>query len=241
MGAERRERGLRTDRGATIATQLSLVRDVQRVDAEDLAGAATSGRTGTASSSIAMPTPEARAISLSAVATPPRVGSLSTRMPGAARAARAPARAAARCRSRSSASSSRSSRASSIAMPCSPSGPRRAPRRRAGRARPRARTPARHARRARRGDEDAVGLAALHHLGVAGDDRDACLGGGRRHRLDDPAEVGDREAFLENEAHREVQRRGARIARSLTVPCTASLPMSPPGKNSGLDDVASRW
>ena len=33
----------------------------------------------------------------------------------------------------------------------------------------------------------------------------------------------------------EAQRPAPLIARSLTVPCTASLPMSPPGKNSGRD------
>jgi hypothetical protein len=60
------------------------------------------------------------------------------------------------------------------------------------------------------GDEDAVALALLHHLGVAGDDRHAGLARRLRHRVDDALEVGEREAFFQDEAGREVQRLGAR-------------------------------
>ena len=37
-------------------------------------------------------------------------------------------------------------------------------------------------------------------------------------------------------AHDSAIGRAPHIARSFTVPCTASLPMSPPGKNRGLHD-----
>jgi hypothetical protein len=46
-------------------------------------------------------------------------------------------------------------------------------------------------------------------------------------------QVGQREAFLQDEAGREVQRARPITATSLTVPCTDRQPMSPPGKNSG--------
>ena len=67
-----------------------------------------------------------------------------------------------------------------------------------------------HHAHARRVDEDAVALALLHHLGVAGDDRHARLPRGLRHRLDDALEVREREALLEDEAGGEVQRLRAR-------------------------------
>ena len=58
-------------------------------------------------------------------------------------------------------------------------------------------------------DVAAVGLALLHHLGVAGDDLDAGRRGGRLHRLGDADQVGDSEALLEDEPGRQVQRGGA--------------------------------
>ena len=56
------------------------------------------------------------------------------------------------------------------------------------------------------GDVAAVGLAALDDLGVAGDDLHPGDGGRARHRVGDPPQVGDREALLEDEPGREVQR-----------------------------------
>ena len=58
-------------------------------------------------------------------------------------------------------------------------------------------------------DVAAVGLALLDHLGVAGDDLHPGRGGRVPHGLGDPAQVGDREALLEDEPGRQVQRRGA--------------------------------
>jgi hypothetical protein len=55
-------------------------------------------------------------------------------------------------------------------------------------------------------DVAAVGLALLHHLGVAGDDLHPGRGGGVPHGLGDLVQVGDREAFLEDEPGRQVQR-----------------------------------
>ena len=94
--------------------------------------------------------------------------------------------------------------------------------------------PSGHDADAGRGDEDAVAFAAVHDLGIAGDEGDARLGAGLPHRGDDALEVGHRQPFFENERRREVTAAVAPpTARSLTVPWTASLPMSPPGKNSG--------
>jgi hypothetical protein len=57
-------------------------------------------------------------------------------------------------------------------------------------------------------DEDAVALAAVHHLGVAGDDGD--FGRGRRaaHRFHHAAQVGERKPLLQDEARGEVERLG---------------------------------
>lgn len=59
-----------------------------------------------------------------------------------------------------------------------------------------------------RGDVAAVGLAALHHLGVPGHDRHLRRRGGPRHRRADPPQVLDREALLQDETGRQVQRPG---------------------------------
>ena len=55
-------------------------------------------------------------------------------------------------------------------------------------------------------DEYAITLAALDHLGVAGDDRHA--GGARRvgHRMDDAREIGEGQALFEDEAGGEPER-----------------------------------
>ena len=55
-----------------------------------------------------------------------------------------------------------------------------------------------------------------------------------RPSIDDALQLGEREAFFEDEARRSGQSGAAPIiATSLSVPCTARQPMSPPGKNSG--------
>ncbi len=83
------------------------------------------------------------------------------------------------------------------------------------------------------GDEDLVALAAVDDLGVAGDQRDARLVAGRAHRATIRSQVGERQTFLEDERRREKSGSAPPTARSLTVPWTASRPMSPPGKKSG--------
>ena len=58
-------------------------------------------------------------------------------------------------------------------------------------------------------DEAAVAVALLDHLGVAGDDVHARLGGRLTHGDEDPLEVRDREALFEDEADAQVERLGA--------------------------------
>ena len=58
-------------------------------------------------------------------------------------------------------------------------------------------------------DENAVAVAAIDYLGVAGNDRHAHFAGGRRHRLDHAAERFHRQSFFEDEARGEIERLGA--------------------------------
>ena len=99
----------------------------------------------------------------------------------------------------------------------------------------------RHEADAGRGHVEAVGLAALDHLRVAGRDRDTRRApAASRHRRRDPAQVGDREALPRRRSRPRAQSgRAPETARSLTVPLTASSPMSPPGKKSGLTTYES--
>ena len=60
-----------------------------------------------------------------------------------------------------------------------------------------------------RRDEDLIALAAVDDLRVARDELDARLVARAPHRADDALEVGDREALLEHERRREIQRRRA--------------------------------
>ncbi len=59
---------------------------------------------------------------------------------------------------------------------------------------------------ARGGDEDAVALAALDHLGVAGRDRHAGLARGGAHRIDDALQRRQRQALLEHQRAGERER-----------------------------------
>ena len=73
--------------------ELALVGDVQRIEAQQLAGRRAPRRArGSASSSISMPTPRATAISFRVVARPPRVGSRRQRMRRARRSSMAATR-----------------------------------------------------------------------------------------------------------------------------------------------------
>ena len=56
-------------------------------------------------------------------------------------------------------------------------------------------------------DEDAVGRAVLHHFGVAGDDINAGLPGGRGHRIDNGFEVAAREPLFNDERGAQTQGR----------------------------------
>ena len=62
----------------------------------------------------------------------------------------------------------------------------------------------RHHADARGVDEQLVRLAAVHHLGVAGDDGHAGLGRGRRHAGEDAVQGVDGQAFLQDQAAGQV-------------------------------------
>ncbi len=83
-------------------------------------------------------------------------------------------------------------------------------------------------------DEQAVRAAFLDNLGIAGDDLH--IGSGRcpAQGIHNAPQHFDRQALLNDESGTEIQGRCPPIAKSLTVPCTASEPMSPPGKKSGF-------
>ena len=66
--------------------------------------------------------------------------------------------------------------------------------------------PGRHDTDAGGVDEQAVGLAALDHLGVAGDDGDAGGARGFAHRAGNAIEIGERKALLDDEAGGEIER-----------------------------------
>ena len=66
--------------------------------------------------------------------------------------------------------------------------------------------PFRHRADPRGGDEDAVALAAVHDLGVAGDEGHAGFAAGVAHRIDDTPQIVQRQAFFEDERGREEER-----------------------------------
>jgi hypothetical protein len=180
-----------------------------------------------------MPTCDWRAISLSVVARPPRVGSRSTQQRGVGqRLQHGRTRVCRAALSETMAvSNSSDSRSDITATPCSPSVPETS-----------TASPARlppidgQARRchanAGGADEHAVALALLHHLGVAGDDGHARLA--RAAAMDSTMRAGrPAQALLEDEAGRQVQRRGARHGHVVDRAVHRQAPMSPPGKNSG--------
>ena len=164
--------------GANADQRLAFVRDEQRIDPDQLRRRrATRARTGSAASSSTMPTPLFAAISCSALATPPRVGSFIAVM-----RADAPRRSAARIRPLSGATSDWRSASSVEAVP------RRHHRHpviaeRAGDddpvARPQAAVAHEAIGQADAGgvDDDAVDLALAHHLRVAGEHDGATLRG----------------------------------------------------------------
>ena len=70
-------------------------------------------------------------------------------------------------------------------------------------------TPSRDHADAGSGDENLVALAAIHDLGIAGNQGHAGLGAACRMECDDAPKVVHRQAFFENECGREEQRPGA--------------------------------
>ena len=90
-------------------------------------------------------------------------------------------------------------------------------------------------------ENDAVELAAAHHLRVAGDDRGARLEAGLGASMPECARGRNaRNPSSRIAAHVRPRTSVAPIiARSLTVPETASRPMSPPGKKIGCTTCES--
>ena len=170
VGAQRGERGIglvgRDDRD-----DLALVGDVERVDAR--AGRRrplTAGSTGSSVSSSTTARSVSRASSLQTVPTPPRVGSRSQRVDGAASSRASTSSPSGAVSERMSASRARSPRASITAMPWSAIVPETSTtspgRTRSGpSARPAGTTPDAGGR-----DVQPVGRAPADHLRVAGDD-----------------------------------------------------------------------
>ena len=170
----------------------------------------TTGRIGSAFSSSTTATPDAMATSLQMVATPPRVASRSSRTPSPAASSRSAVMPCSGAVSETmSASMSSSPRASITVIPWSPIGPDTSTTSPGWAAAADSVMRPLQQPDAGGGDVAAVGLAALDDLGVAGDDLHAGGLRGRGHRGDDPLQVGDREALLQDEPGRQVQRPGA--------------------------------
>ena len=85
-------------------------------------------------------------------------------------------------------------------------------------------------------DEDPVAVAAIDDLRVAGDDGHSGVGGGRCHRLDDHAELSQREAFFQDQSDAEVA--GDRAAHGDVVhgAVDGEFPDVPAGEEAWADD-----
>ena len=206
MRAHRGERALGLRRGHD-RDEPALVGEIQRIEAEDLAEALDLfARSARAASSISMPHLRRSAISLSTVATPPRVASRMKRVPGAA-ASSASTRPCSGAQSLSiGASSARSPRAARIAAPWSPSTPltsTASP----GRARcAPSSSPARITPMPVVVRNSLSQAPRWHHLGVAGHDLHAGLARRRGHRSRDAAQQVDRQAFLDDRGAGQIER-----------------------------------
>ena len=200
--------------GGDDGDHLALVGDVERIDAEQVAGP-VDGRVDRQQrlvehdGQVGSPGP--------ARCTPcrPRRGSgrAASGSPGAASSRASTSSPTGAVSERMSASRARSPRASITAMPwsamvpdtsttspgCTCSGPS---------VRPAGTTPTPAGR-----DVEAVGRAPADHLGVAGDDGDAGRRGGLGHVGDDGSQLGDREALLDDERGRQPRRPGAHARR----------------------------
>ena len=167
-GRQQRRGGLRRDDGH----QLAFVGDVQRVEAEQFAGRGDLRAHRDRRFRQQEPTPDCWAISFSVAASPPRVGSRISRRPAAGARHHGRDQPVQRRRVGQDRGVERqvlAQRHDGDAMVADRAGQQHHI------ARPRAVAgqdqPGRHDADAGGGDEHAVGLAALDHLGVAGDDR----------------------------------------------------------------------
>ena len=88
------------------------------------------------------------------------------------------------------------------------------------------------------GDEEAVRLAPLHHLGVAGHHRDAGLVGRPRHAFHHPGQVGQGKAFLQDETRRQVEGAGAGHGHIVDGAMHRQAANVAAGEEEGGDDVA---
>ena len=88
------------------------------------------------------------------------------------------------------------------------------------------------------GDEQPVRLAALHHLGVAGDDGHATGGGRPGHGGDDAAQAGQVEALLQDQGDADAGGTGAGHGQVVGGAGDGQLADVAPGKFQGMDDIA---
>ncbi len=84
------------------------------------------------------------------------------------------------------------------------------------------------------GDEQAVGRALGHHLGVAGDDLHAGRRGRRGHVGDDLLQFGDSETLFEHERCRDPGRHGAGHRQVVAGAVDGEFADGPAGKSAGL-------
>src|SRR3954452_2606559 len=221
--------------GATIATNTPSLATYSGSMPSSSHAPATAGATGMCFSLTSIATFAARASSLSTEATPPRVASRITRTPGP------------RIRSTSghsdfvsetmSASSSNSPRASMIAVPCAPIGPES-----------RMRSPGRGGEKAARGSRWPRPVVVMYRPSACPRSttlvspptiRTPAVSAARAR-----ASTSSRSVCASSPSSRmrltvSATGRAPAIARSLTVPLTASSPIDPPGKRRGLTTKAS--
>ncbi len=91
------------------------------------------------------------------------------------------------------------------------------------------------------GDEDAVALAAIDDLGIAGDERHAGLVAGLPHRGDDALQVGQRQSFFEDERRRQEQRPGAADGQIVDRAVHRQPADVAAGEEERPDHEGSRW
>src|SRR4051794_19940666 len=226
-------RALSAPSGATRATSLpSLATYIGSMPSSSDAPA-TAGCTGTAASRTSIATPAVRASSFSTEATPPRVASRMTRTCGpAASSSASTAGHRLRVSDSISASSSNSPRASMIAVPCSPMLPES-----------RMRSPGRVGANSARGSRRPTPVVQIYMPSAWPRSTTfvspvttltPALSAARATASTSARRVSDSRPSSRISARLSASGRAPAIARSLTVPLTASSPIEPPGNLSGL-------